>query len=49
MDQPKSTKEREFYCREIIKMVEKIENPAILNYIYIIVLDVAKEDKREND
>lgn len=38
-------KEKEWYREGIIEMVNKISNPAILNYIYIIVSDVAKEDK----
>lgn len=42
-------REKEWYREKIIEMVEKINNPAILNYIYIIVSDVIKEDKREND
>ena len=37
MDQPKDTKEKEFYRREIIKMVEKIENPTILKRIYQLI------------
>lgn len=35
------------YKKEIIKMVEEIENIAILNYIYIIVSDMAKENKKD--
>lgn len=31
--------------QKITELVEGIENPAILNYIYIIVSDVVKEDK----
>lgn len=37
MWQSKSTDEREFYRREIIKMMEKIENPAILKRIYQLI------------
>ncbi len=33
------------YKRKIIDLVEKIENQDILEYIYIIVSDIAKEDK----
>ena len=40
----KTVNERETYQKKIIEIVKKIENPAILNYIYIIVADVAKED-----
>uniref|UniRef100_A0AAU8B873 Uncharacterized protein n=1 Tax=Dulem virus 39 TaxID=3145757 RepID=A0AAU8B873_9CAUD len=29
---------------EIIKLIEEINNQDILNYIYIMVLDIAKED-----
>lgn len=45
----KTWNEKEFYKGKIIEMVEKIENTAILNYIYIIVSDVAKEDSGGND
>ena len=38
-------RKKEFYREKIIELVEKIENPAILNYIYIIVSDVEKEEK----
>lgn len=49
MTQPKNGKrqntEREFYRREIIKMVEKIENPVILKLIYGFVKGGYKEEK----
>ncbi len=35
------------YKEKIIELVEKINNQDILNYIYIIVLDIAKEDKTD--
>lgn len=38
--------EKECYREKIIELVKNIENTAILNYIYIIVLDVEKEDKK---
>lgn len=41
--------EKEFYKRKIIELVEKIENPAILNYIYTIVSDVVKEEKKSDE
>lgn len=40
-------REKAYYRDKIIEIVGKIENPKILNYIYIIVSDVAKEDKNE--
>lgn len=36
------------YKQKIIELVEKINNQDILNYIYIIVSDIAKEDE-ENE
>lgn len=30
---------------QIIELLEKIDNTEILKYIYIIVLDIVKEDK----
>ena len=33
------------YKEKIIEMVKKINNQDILNYIYIIVSDVVKEDR----
>lgn len=42
-------KNKNYYKEKIINMVKKIENPAVLNYIYIIVSDIVKEDKRENE
>lgn len=39
--------EKEYYRERIVKMVGRIENVAILNYIYIIVADIEKEDKKE--
>lgn len=33
------------FKEEIIKMVKEIESKNILEYLYIIVLDVYKEDK----
>lgn len=41
----KRFREKNYYKKKITELVEKIENPAILNYIYIIVSDVVKEDK----
>ncbi len=41
-------KEKDFYKQKIIEMVEKINNQDILNYIYIIVSDIAKEDKTDD-
>lgn len=38
-------RETEEIREKIIKEVEKIKNPDILNYIHIIVLDIIKEDK----
>lgn len=35
------------YKKLIVEMIEKIENQAILNYIYILVSDVVKEDNKE--
>lgn len=35
------------YKEEIIEIVGKIDNEKILNYIYIIVRDIAKEDVKE--
>lgn len=40
-------REKEFYRGKIIEMVNGIENPAILNYIYIIISDVVKEDEKD--
>lgn len=37
MDQSKDTKEKEFYHREIIKIMEKIENPTLLIKIFIFI------------
>ncbi len=37
MDQSKDNKEKEFYQREIIKMVEGIENVELLESIYWFV------------
>lgn len=37
MDQSKDTKEKEFYRREIIEMMKKIESPTILEYLYIFI------------
>ena len=36
----------EGYRKEIIKILNKINNQGILNYIYIIVSDIAKEDEK---
>lgn len=33
MDQSKDNKEKEFYCKEIIKMVEGIKNLGTLKYL----------------
>ncbi len=37
MEQFKSTNEKEFYRKEIIKMVEKIENKSILEYLHTFI------------
>lgn len=42
-------REKDFYKGKIMEMVEGISSPAILNYIYIIVSDVVKEDKRDGE
>lgn len=34
------------YKKEIIEMLEKIENPKILRYIYIIVTDIYNDLRR---
>lgn len=39
----KSTKQNAYYKQKIVEAVGKIENAAILNYIYIIVLDIESE------
>jgi hypothetical protein len=36
-------KEKEFYRDGIVKMVKKIDNQAILRYIYNIISDIIKE------
>lgn len=41
----KNLREKEYYRERIVEMVRGVEKLSILNYIYIIVLDVAKEDK----
>lgn len=41
--------EKEYYRQKIIEMVGKVESTAILNYIYIIVADVVKEDKKNSE
>lgn len=41
-------REKDYYKKKITELVEKIENPEILNYIYIIVSDVAKEEKKSD-
>lgn len=38
------TKQNAYYRQRIVEAVKKIKNPAILNYIYIIVLDVESEN-----
>lgn len=35
------------YKKQIIELLDKIENTDILNYIYIIVSDIVKEDKKD--
>ena len=45
----KNEQTKEICKKKIIELVEGIENPAILNYIYIIVADVEKEDKKGGD
>ncbi len=37
MEQFKSINEKEFYRKEIIKMVEKIENKSILEYLHTFI------------
>jgi len=34
------------FKQEIVSMVNEIENQDILEYIYILVLDISKEEKR---
>jgi hypothetical protein len=38
-------KEKEYYREQIVKMIQKIEDADVLNYIYIIVDDIEKELK----
>ena len=35
----------EYYKQEIIEMVRNIKNINILNYIYIIISDIMKEER----
>lgn len=35
----------DYYRERIIEMVKNIRNPDILQYIYIVVSDIKKEDK----
>lgn len=37
MDQPKDTKEKEFYQREIIEMIQKVEDLNILEYLHTFI------------
>lgn len=38
-------KEKEFYKEKIVEMVNQIYRADILNYIYIIISDIIKENK----
>lgn len=38
----------DYYKREIIKMLEEIENDDILEYIYKMTVDIAREDKKND-
>ncbi len=39
-------KQNAYYRQRIVEAVEKIKNPAILKYIYIIILDLEVESKK---
>lgn len=41
-------REKEFYRKQIIEMVQKIKRYDILIYIYKLVVDIVKEDVNEN-
>lgn len=41
-------KEKEYYKEQTIKMLKEIENEDILEYIYKMTLDIAKEDKKND-
>lgn len=44
----KNIEEKNETKNKIIELVEKINNQDILNYIYIIVSDIAKEDRADD-
>lgn len=42
-------KEKDFYKEKIVEMVKEIDRTDILNYIYIIISDIVKENGGKNE
>ena len=42
----KATSQNAYYRQRIVEAVEKIKNPAMLKYIYIVVLDLEVESEK---
>lgn len=47
-EKSKPLRPKEYYRERIIEMVKDIKNSEILQYIYIIVSDIEREDKKND-
>lgn len=40
-----NVREKDYYHKKIAEMLEMIKNPVVLNYIYVIIVDILKEGR----